>query len=169
MAILNVLKHPHPNLGLVARPVTEIDDSTRQLISDMFDTMYELKGVGLAATQVDYHVRIVVIDVSEHRNSPLVLVNPEITFAEGSVTEEEGCLSVPGVYELVTRAERVGIRAQDGWGKFFELEADGLLAKCVQHEIDHLNGKLFIEYLSQLKQMRIETRLLKQAKKEPIS
>lgn len=166
MAILNVLKYPSNNLHIVAETVTNVNNEIKTLVSDMFDTMYEFNGIGLAATQVDYHVRVVVIDVSEKRNQPLVFINPEIILAEGEVEGEEGCLSIPGVYFSVTRARQVKVNATDEHGKSFTLVADGLLAKCIQHEIDHLNGKLFIEYLSRLKQNRIKSKLLKQTMEE---
>ncbi|MCV2509131.1 MAG: peptide deformylase, partial [Neisseriaceae bacterium] len=158
MAILNVLKYPDENLHIVAEQVKEVDEEIKTLISDMFDTMYELNGVGLAATQVDRHVRVVVIDVSEERNQPQVFINPKIIASEGEIEGEEGCLSVPGIYDKVTRAERITVSAWDENGEIFNLETDGLLAKCIQHEIDHLNGKVFVEYLSRLKQNRIKSK-----------
>ncbi|RMG28820.1 MAG: peptide deformylase [Gammaproteobacteria bacterium] len=144
-----------------AAPVTEFDAALRTLVEDMLETMYAAPGIGLAATQVDVHRRVVVIDVSEERNRPLVLVNPEILAREGEEEMDEGCLSVPGVYEKVRRAARIRYRAQDVSGKAFEDEADGLLAVCIQHEIDHLDGKLFVDYLSGLKRQRIRKKLEK--------
>ena len=166
MALLPILVYPDPKLHTVARPVETVDDAVRTLVNDMFDTMYEAKGVGLAATQVDVHRRVVVMDVSESRNERVVLINPEIEWlSEERVVGEEGCLSVPGAYDGVERATRVRVRALDENGNSRTIEADGLMAVCIQHEIDHLNGKVFIEYLSPLKRNRIKTRLLK-AKRE---
>ncbi len=164
MALLPILRFPDPRLHEVARPVAEVDDSIRQLIDDMAETMYEAPGIGLAATQVDVHKRVVVIDVSEDKSALLALVNPEITERSGEQVCEEGCLSVPGIYEKVSRAEQVTVRALDRDGKPFELSADGLLAVCIQHELDHLEGKVFVEYLSLLKQNRIKTKLAKKAR-----
>jgi len=164
MALLPILRYPDSRLHLVAKPVEEVDDTLRQLIDDMAETMYQAPGIGLAATQVDVHKRVVVIDVSEERSSLLVLVNPEIIERNGEQTGEEGCLSVPGVYETVTRAERVRVKALDRDGKPFELEAEGLLSVCIQHEIDHLNGRVFVEYLSKLKLNRIKIKLAKKAR-----
>ncbi len=162
MAILPILKYPDPRLHKVAKPVAEVTDSTRRLIRDMSETMYAAPGIGLAATQVDVHEQIVVIDVSEEHNDLIVLINPQILQQEGSEESEEGCLSVPGIYEKVSRAEKVTVRALDAQGQPFELNADGLLAVCIQHEIDHLRGKVFVEHLSQLKQTRIRAKLKKQ-------
>lgn len=164
MALLPILRYPDSRLHIVAEPVVAVDDSIRQLVEDMAETMYQAPGIGLAATQVDVHKRVVVIDVSEERSSLLVLINPEIIERDGEQSGEEGCLSVPGIYETVTRAEHVRVRALDCDGKPFELEADGLLSVCIQHEIDHLNGKVFVEYLSQLKLSRIKTKLAKKAR-----
>ena len=162
MALLNILCYPDPRLHKVAKPVTEFDDKLRALIADMLETMYESQGVGLAATQVDVHQRLVVMDTSEERNQPVVLINPEITwFSEERVKGEEGCLSVPGIYDEVERSVAVKLKAADAHGKVRELEADGLLAVCMQHELDHLMGKVFVEYLSPLKRNRIKTKLLK--------
>lgn len=147
-----------------AQPVRVVDDSIRQLVADMAETMYEAPGIGLAASQVDVHQRVIVIDVSEDRSELMAFINPEILDKDGEQTCEEGCLSVPGVYEKVTRAEHVRVRALDRNGAVFELEADGLLAVCIQHEIDHLDGKVFVEYLSNLKLNRIKTRLAKKAR-----
>jgi peptide deformylase len=141
-----------------------VDDSIRQLVADMAETMYEAPGIGLAASQVDVHKRVIVIDVSEDRSELMAFINPEIIEKDGEQTCEEGCLSVPGIYEKVTRAEHVRVRALDRNGAVFELEADGLLAVCIQHEIDHLDGKVFVEYLSNLKLNRIKTRLAKKAR-----
>jgi peptide deformylase len=162
MAIRKILHYPDPRLRRKALPVDTVDDETRTLIDDMAETMYQAPGMGLAAPQIDVSKRILVIDISEARNDLRVLVNPELLTQEGEQTMEEGCLSVPGVYEEVTRAEKVTVRALGRDGKPFELEADGLLATCVQHEIDHLNGKLFVDYLSRLKQQRVRKKLAKQ-------
>ena len=164
MALLPILRFPDPRLHTVAAPVAEVDDTIRRLIDDMAETMYEAPGIGLAATQVDVHRRVVVIDVSEERTELLALVNPVIVARSGEQVCEEGCLSVPGVYDKVSRAEQVTVEALDRDGKPFSLEADGLLAVCIQHEIDHLDGKVFVEYLSLLKQNRIKTRLAKKAR-----
>lgn len=163
MALLPILRYPDPRLHKVAKPVQVVDDRIRQLVRDMAETMYDAPGVGLAATQVDVHERVVVIDVSEEANQLLVLINPEITWrSDEQQVYEEGCLSVPGVYDEVKRAERIHVRALNEQGEPFEFDADGLLAVCVQHELDHLMGKVFVEYLSTLKQSRIKTKLRKQ-------
>jgi len=162
MALLTILHYPDERLRTVAKPVEQVDDQLRAFIDDMFETMYEAPGVGLAATQVNFHQRLVVIDVSEEKNEPLVLINPEILEKHGIEQTDEGCLSVPGIYEPVERAERVKVRALDRNGEPFELEADGLLAVCIQHELDHLEGKLFVDYLSILKRQRIRKKLEKQ-------
>lgn len=163
MAILPVLRYPDARLHKVARPVEAVDDRIRQLVRDMAETMYDAPGVGLAATQVDVHERVVVIDVSENGDDLRVLINPEITWKSDEVqVYEEGCLSVPGVYDEVERAASIRVKALNENGEPFEFEADGLLAVCVQHELDHLLGKVFVEYLSVLKQNRIKTRLRKQ-------
>jgi len=160
---LPILHYPDARLFTKAKPVAAVDERIRTLVQDMAKTMYEAPGVGLAATQVDVHERVVVIDVSEAANELLVLINPEITWrSDERLVYEEGCLSVPGVYDKVERAERVRVKALDEHGKSREIEADGLLAICVQHELDHLDGKVFVEYLSPLKQTRIKTRLRKQ-------
>jgi peptide deformylase len=164
MSLLPILRYPDPRLHTVAARVHRIDDKIRQLIKDMADTMYAAPGVGLAATQVDVHLRVIVIDVSETHDQLRVFVNPEIVAATGESDCEEGCLSVPGVYEKVTRAERITVRALDAEGREFTLEADGLLAVCIQHEMDHLEGKVFVEKLSRLKQNRILARLKKQGR-----
>ncbi len=163
MALLPILKYPDARLHKVAAPVSQVDDRIRQLVRDMAETMYAAPGVGLAATQVDVHERVVVIDVSEDANELHVLINPEITWkSEERQVYEEGCLSVPGIYDEVERAARVHVRALNEQGEPYEFDADGLLAVCVQHELDHLMGKVFVEYLSVLKQNRIRTRLRKQ-------
>ena len=164
MALLPILRYPDPRLHTVATPVARVDDEVRKLIADMAETMYEAPGIGLAATQVDVHTRIVVIDVSEDKSGLMALINPEILERSGEQVCEEGCLSVPGIYEKVSRAERVKVRALNEKGEPFEFEADGLLAVCVQHEIDHLDGKVFVEYLSQLKLGRIKSKLAKKAR-----
>ena len=162
MAILGILHYPDPRLRTKAQPVEQVDDAIRRLVDDMFETMYEAPGIGLAATQVNVHKRLLVLDISSERDSPLCLINPEILERDGIEQMEEGCLSVPGVYELVERAERIRVRALDRDGKLNEFEADGLLAVCIQHEIDHLDGKLFVDYLSALKRQRIRKKLEKQ-------
>ncbi|HYG41476.1 MAG TPA: peptide deformylase [Bordetella sp.] len=168
MALLPILQYPDPRLHKKAAPVAVVDDRIRQLVRDMADTMYEAPGVGLAATQVDVHERVVVIDVSEAGNELRVLINPEITWkSDERQTYEEGCLSVPGIYDEVERAASIRYQALDVDGKLYEAEADGLLAVCVQHEIDHLDGKVFVEYLSNLKQTRIKTKL-KKAEREAL-
>lgn len=164
MAILDVLQFPDERLRTVAKPVSEVNSEIKQLVADMFETMREEKGIGLAATQVNRHVRLVVMDVSEEQNEPRVFINPEIVIKEGSTISEEGCLSVPGNYAKVDRAEKVTVNALDAEGKPFELEADGLLAICIQHELDHLAGKLFVDYLSPLKRQRIRKKLEKEAR-----
>ena len=165
MALLPILVYPDPRLSTVAKPVAAVDDRLRGIIADMFETMYEAKGIGLAATQVDVHERLVVIDVSEERNERLVVINPEIEWmSEERIKGDEGCLSVPGIYDGVERAERIRVRALDENGNSRVIEADGLLAVCLQHEMDHLAGKVFVEYLSPLKRNRVRTRFLKQAR-----
>ncbi|MES9871027.1 MAG: peptide deformylase [Sedimenticola sp.] len=164
MAILEILHFPDPRLRTKAKPVNTVDDAVRKLVDDMFETMYKAPGIGLAATQVDVHKRIVVIDLSEERDQPLCLINPEIIAKEGVEEMEEGCLSVPDISEKVSRADRVKVSALDRDGNPFELEADGLLAVCIQHELDHLDGKLFIDYLSGLKRQRIRKKLEKEAR-----
>ena len=165
MPLLNILRYPDARLHKVAVPVTVFDDALKKLVADMAETMYAAPGIGLAATQVDVHKQIIVVDVSERRDTLVVLVNPEILEATGVSDIEEGCLSVPGIYELVERAERVKVRAFDQNGNPFTLEAQGLLAVCIQHEMDHLKGKVFVENLSQLKQQRIRAKLAKQLRK----
>ena len=164
MALLPILRFPDPRLKKIAAPVTKIDDSIRQLIADMAETMYEAPGIGLAATQVDVHKQVVVIDISEDRNDLLALINPRIENFQGQQEGEEGCLSVPGIFEKVERAEQVTVNYQDADGQVRKLVADGLLAVCIQHELDHLNGTVFVDHLSQLKQTRIRNRLAKQAR-----
>ena len=161
MAILKILCYPDERLHTVAKPVVEVNAQIRRLVDDMAETMYAAPGIGLAATQVNVHQQVVVIDVSEERNQLLVLINPTIIARKGTAEHEEGCLSVPGIYDTVTRAERITVRALDREGKTFTLDEEGLLAVCIQHEMDHLKGKVFVEYLSKLKQTRIKTKLKK--------
>lgn len=161
---LTILEYPDPRLRTKATAVTAVDDRLRELIDLMFETMYAANGIGLAATQVNVHQRLLVIDVSEERNQPRVFINPEILMREGVEEMEEGCLSVPGMYDKVQRARQVRVRALDRHGKSFELDADGLLAVCIQHEMDHLDGKLFVDYLSDLKRTRIRKKLEKDQK-----
>lgn len=165
MSRLNILRYPDARLHKVAAPVTVFDDGLKRLVADMVETMYAAPGIGLAAIQVDVPKQVIVVDVSERRDSLVVLVNPKILEATGVSDIEEGCLSVPGIYELVERAERVKVRAHDQNGNPFTLEAQGLLAVCIQHEMDHLKGKVFVEHLSQLKQQRIRAKLAKQLRK----
>lgn len=167
MALLPILRYPDPKLHKVARPVQAVDARIQALIADMLETMYDASGIGLAATQVDVHERLIVIDVSEERDQPLVLINPEITWtsAEKQV-RDEGCLSVPGIYDGVERFDAIKVRALDGEGRSREIEADGLLAICIQHEMDHLLGKVFVEYLSPLKRNRIKTKMVKARRDE---
>lgn len=163
MAQLTILHFPDPRLRTHAKPVLQVDDRIRKLVDDMFETMYEAPGVGLAATQVNVHEQVVVIDVSENRDQPLVFINPKIQVLDETLFDyEEGCLSVPGFYEKITRPRHVRVEALDRDGKPFTLEPEGLLAVCIQHECDHLNGKLFVDYLSNLKRQRIRTKLEKQ-------
>lgn len=167
MAILPILCYPDPRLHTVAKPVVAVDERVRQLTQDMLDTMYEAHGIGLAATQVDVHERVVVIDVSEERNRPLILINPEILWASDErLVGDEGCLSVPGIYDGVERSVRVHVRALDAQGKEAIIEAEELLAVCIQHEMDHLLGKVFVEYLSPLKRNRIRSKMLKRQREE---
>lgn len=162
MALLPILTYPDPRLHTVAKPVQAVDARIRALVADMLETMYDANGIGLAATQVDVHERLVVIDVSEERNEPLVLINPEITWAsDDKLVGDEGCLSVPGIYDGVERARAIKVRALDGEGQAREIAAEGILAVCIQHEMDHLMGKVFVEYLSPLKRNRIKTKMLK--------
>lgn len=169
MSLLNILHFPDERLRTRAQPVEVVNDEIKQLVSDLFETMYAAPGIGLAATQVDVHKRVIVIDSSEDKNSPLCLINPEIMSNEGEQEYEEGCLSVPGFYELVSRADKVRVKALDEKGKEFELDADGLLAVCIQHEIDHLEGKLFVDYLSEMKRSRIRKKLIKQHKQQQVT
>ncbi len=163
MALLPILRYPDARLHKVAKPVTEFDDRLKKLVADMSETMYDANGVGLAATQVDVHEQVIVIDVSETRDQLQVLINPEIIWSsDDRQVYEEGCLSVPGIYDGVERPSRVRVRALDVQGTAYELDADGLLAVCVQHEMDHLKGKVFVEYLSPLKRNRIKTKLQKE-------
>ena len=164
MALLNVLTFPDERLRTVAKPVEAVDARVQKIVDDMFETMREENGIGLAATQVDIHERIVVMDVSEDQDTPYVMINPEITHKEGKVVSEEGCLSVPGNYAKVERAEKIKVQATNKEGEVYEFEAEGLLAKCVQHELDHLEGKLFVDYLSPLKRQRIKKKLDKEAR-----
>ena len=166
MATLQILEFPDPRLRKVASPVTEFDDKLRQLVADMLETMYEAEGIGLAATQVNVHKRLLVIDVSENKDSPQVFINPNFEVIDEQLAEyDEGCLSVPGFYESVSRPKKVQVTAFDQDGNQFQLEAEGILATCIQHEIDHLNGKLFVDYISTLKRQRIRTKLEKEHKK----
>lgn len=165
MALLTILRYPDPRLHKVAAPVAAVDDEIRDLVRDMAETMYAAPGVGLAATQVDVHKQVIVIDISATHDRLQVFVNPQIVESRGTSGLEEGCLSVPGIYDKVQRAEWVRVRALDAEGKPFEVEADGLLAVCIQHEMDHLQGKVFVEYLSPLKRNRIVTRLRKQERR----
>ncbi len=162
MAMLEILHFPDPRLRTRAKSVAAVDDQLRRLVDDMLETMYAAPGIGLAATQVNVHKRVIVIDLSKEQNQPLVLINPEVIEKRGVEEMEEGCLSVPGIYERVERADRVKVRALGRDGQAFDLEAEGLLAVCIQHEIDHLDGRLFVDYLSQLKRQRIRKRLEKQ-------
>jgi peptide deformylase len=164
MALLKILHYPDPRLHTVAQPVAEVTEEIRQLAADMAETMYAAPGIGLAATQIDRHVRMLVVDISEEKNRLLTLINPRILLKEGEAVHEEGCLSVPGIYDKVTRAEQIRVRAINLAGETFVLDAGGLLAICIQHEIDHLEGKVFVEYLSRLKQTRIRHKLTKQAR-----
>jgi|TARA_B110000967_G_scaffold153029_1_gene157320 peptide deformylase len=164
MALLNILQFPDPKLRTVAKLVTLFDDELKQFVNDMFETMYEAPGIGLAASQVDRHVRLLVIDVSDKKDAPRCFINPEILKSTDEDRMDEGCLSVPGYYEPVTRAGHVWVRAQDVKGEVFEIEAEGLEAVCIQHEMDHLLGRLFVDYLSPLKRNRIRSKLLKQQK-----
>ncbi len=167
MALLPILKYPDARLHKLAAPVPAVDDRIARLVADMLDTMYEANGIGLAATQVDVHVQLIVLDVSEDRDTPQVLINPEILWASPeTLRNEEGCLSVPGIYDGVERAASVRVRATDAQGVSREIAAEGLLAVCIQHEMDHLLGKVFVEYLSPLKRNRIKTKMLKAQREE---
>ncbi len=164
MSLRTILHYPDPRLRRQAQPVTQVDDTVRRLVDDMAETMYAAPGIGLAAIQVNEPKRVIVIDLSESRDQLQVFINPEIVARDGVQTFEEGCLSVPGIYEEVTRAHHIRVRALDRDGRPFELEAEGMLATCIQHEIDHLDGKVFVDYLSRLKQSRIRKKLEKQQK-----
>ena len=166
MAILDILHYPDKRLRTVAKPVEQVDASIKKLVDDMFETMYVAPGIGLAATQVNVHKQVIVIDISEEKNQPLCLINPQIIAEEGTETCDEGCLSVPDIYETVKRSEKVTVKALDQNGEEYTLQADELLAVCIQHEMDHLKGKLFVDYLSPLKQQRIKKRLLKHQREE---
>ncbi len=159
MAILQILHYPDPRLRNTATPVTGVDDEIQRLVDDMFETMYDAPGIGLAATQVNVHKRILITDVSESHDAPVCLINPSILASAGTEQMEEGCLSVPGVFETIERAEQIRVQGLDKTGKAIEFDVDGLLAVCIQHEIDHLDGKLFVDYLSQLKRSRIRKKL----------
>ena len=166
MALLEILHHPDTRLRKKAAPVSQVDASIAQLVDDMLETMYDANGIGLAATQINCHQRVVVIDLSEEKDQPLCFINAEILSKEGSMDHEEGCLSVPEYYEKVTRAERIRVRALDRQGESFEMDAEGLLAVCIQHELDHLDGKLFVDYLSTLKQQRVRKKLEKMKRQQ---
>jgi peptide deformylase len=170
MAKLNILEFPDPRLRTVAQPVAVVDDGVRRLIDDMLETMYAAPGVGLAATQVDVHRRVLVVDVTKDQDQPLAFVNPQILRREGTVEAEEGCLSVPGIFDtLSTRSSRIAVRALDRDGNSFEMEVEGLLAICIQHEMDHLEGKLFVDYLSELKRTRIRKKLEKERRENGVA
>jgi len=164
MALLPLLHYPDPRLHKVAAPVKQVDETIRKLIDDMAETMYAAPGIGLAATQVDVHQRIIIVDTSENGNQLQVFINPEIISSSGEAEREEGCLSVPGIYDRVVRADAIKVQAWNKQGELFTLEAEGLLSTCIQHEMDHLPGKVFVEYLSQLKQNRIKTKLRKRSR-----
>lgn len=164
MTILNILNYPDERLRTIARPVEEVTADISKFVDDMFETMYNAPGIGLAATQVNFHKQIIVMDLSENKNQPLTFINPRITEKNGIQHLDEGCLSVPGIYETIERAQDIKVEALDKHGNPFELEAEDLLAVCIQHEMDHLKGKLFVDYLSTLKQQRIRKKLLKQKK-----
>jgi peptide deformylase len=166
MARLPILEYPDPRLRIRAEPVTKVDADIRRLAADMLETMYAAPGIGLAATQVDVHKRLIVLDVSEERNQPHCLINPEILTREGQLNSEEGCLSVPGTYDYVDRAEKIKVRALGLDGRSVELEAEGVLAVCIQHEMDHLEGKLFVDYLSEMKRQRLKKKVLKKTRHE---
>ncbi len=161
MATLTILNYPDPRLHTVAKPVKDVNADIRRFVDDMAETMYAAPGIGLAATQVNQHIQLIVIDTSKEQNDLLVLINPKIVVKSGTQDYEEGCLSVPGVYEMVTRAEKILVEALDRSGKQFKLDAEGLLAVCIQHEMDHLLGKVFVEYLSPLKRNRIKNKMIK--------
>ena len=170
MALLNILHFPDERLRTIAQPVEEVNDEVRTLVDDMFETMYAAPGIGLAATQVNVHKRIIVIDISEDKSQPLCLINPEIIERDGAQTYEEGCLSVPGFYENVERANTITVKALGKDGKEYKLTTDGLLAVCIQHEMDHLQGKLFVDYISEMKRKRIKKKLQKlQKQQQPVA
>ncbi len=169
MALLEILEYPDPRLRTVAAPIEAVDDEIRELAASLLETMYAAPGIGLAATQVDAHKRLLVIDITEDQSEPLVFINPEILETEGLVKGDEGCLSVPEMYEPVERAERIQVKALNSAGEDFQMEAEGLLAVCIQHEIDHLEGKLFIDYLSVMKRQRLKKKLAKARKREATS
>jgi peptide deformylase len=164
MTTLTILNYPDPRLHKVAKPIAEVNNAIRKLVVDMAETMYAAPGIGLAATQVDQHIQLIVIDTSKEQNDLLVFINPKIVAKSGQKEYEEGCLSVPGVYETVTRAENITVEALDKEGNLFKMDAEGLLAVCIQHEMDHLLGKVFVEYLSPLKRGRIKTKMLKHSR-----
>jgi len=164
MAIRSILEFPDPRLRTRAQPVTRFDADLHRVVDDMLETMYAAPGIGLAATQVDVHQRLVVIDVSDEHNDPLILINPEILLREGEIATEEGCLSIPGYFDEVKRASRIRVRAQDRDGNFFERDCEDILAVCVQHEMDHIDGKLFVDYISSLKRERVRKKLEKERK-----
>lgn len=168
MAILDILNYPDPRLHTVAKPVKEFDAPLRRLIEDMAETMYQAPGIGLAATQVNHHIQLLIIDISETKDHLQVFINPKIVEKDGEQVYEEGCLSVPGIYDNVTRAEKVVVEAMNEKGEPFRLEAHGLLSVCIQHEMDHLQGKVFVEYLSPLKRTRIKNKMLKQQRNRPM-
>lgn len=168
MAILDILNYPDPRLHTVAKPVKEVDAQLRRLIADMAETMYDAPGIGLAATQVNQHIQLLLVDITETKDQLQVFINPKILEKDGEQVYEEGCLSVPGVYESVTRAEKIVVEALNAQGEKFRLEAHGLLSVCIQHEMDHLLGKVFVEYLSPLKRTRIKNKLLKQQRIRPM-
>lgn len=169
MALLEIIEYPDPRLRTVAAPVEAVDDAIRELAGAMLESMYAAPGIGLAATQVDVHKRLLVIDITEDQSEPLVFINPEILESEGSIKSDEGCLSVPEIYEAVERAEHIRVRALNREGEAFEMEAEGLLAVCIQHEMDHLEGKLFVDYLSEMKRQRLKKKLTKARKREATS
>ena len=168
MAILKILEFPDPRLRTKATPIEVVDDDLRALIADMFETMYEAPGIGLAATQVDVHRRLLVTDVSADNTQPYLLINPQILQKDGLIATDEGCLSVPGYYEEVERAEHIKVKFIDGEGSEVEMEAEGLLAVCIQHEVDHLDGKLFVDYLSEAKRQRIRKKLMKERRLQAV-
>ncbi len=165
MAIVEVLHFPNTQLRIKAKPVQQVDNTIRKIVDDMFETLYKAPGIGLAATQANIHKQIIVIDISEEQNQPLCLINPKILSSEGKQCTEEGCLSVPGIFEKIERAEHITVQALNKNGESFTLKTDGLLAVCIQHEMDHLIGKLFIDYLSSLKRQRIRKKLLKEKRR----